>query len=143
MNEGVVSAELGLAGWPAVAEEAIIARDVLLAEAVGARLHVCHVSTAGSVDIVRWAKARGIEVTAEVTPHHLLLTDELARRGYDARFKVNPPLRRDEDVQALRAGPRRRHDRHRRHRSRAAPARSRRSARGRRPASAWSASRAR
>ncbi len=102
MHEGVVSAELGLSGWPAVAEEAIIARDVLLAEAAGARLHVCHVSTAGSVDIVRWAKARGIEVTAEVTPHHLLLTDELAR-GYDARFKVNPPLRRDEDVQALRA----------------------------------------
>ena len=102
MHEGVVSAELGLEGWPAVAEEAIIARDVLLAEAAGARLHVCHVSTAGSVDIVRWAKARGIAVTAEVTPHHLLLTDELAR-GYDARFKVNPPLRRDEDVTALRA----------------------------------------
>lgn len=102
MNEGTVSAELGLAGWPAVAEEAIIARDVLLAEAVGARLHVCHLSTAGSVDIVRWAKARGIRVTAEVTPHHLLLTEELAR-GYDARFKVNPPLRRDDDVQALRA----------------------------------------
>ncbi len=102
MHEGIVSTELGLAGWPAVAEEAIIARDVLLAEAAGARLHVCHVSTAGSVDIVRWAKARGISVTAEVTPHHLLLTDELAR-GYDARFKVNPPLRRDEDVQALRA----------------------------------------
>ncbi len=102
MHEGVVSTELGLAGWPAVAEEAIIARDVLLAETAGARLHVCHVSTAGSVDIVRWAKARGIAVTAEVTPHHLLLTDELAR-GYDARFKVNPPLRRDEDVQALRA----------------------------------------
>jgi dihydroorotase len=102
MHEGVVSAELGLAGWPAVAEEAIIARDVLLADAVGARLHVCHVSTAGSVEIVRWAKARGIRVTAEVTPHHLLLTDESAR-AYDARFKVNPPLRRDEDVQALRA----------------------------------------
>lgn len=102
MNEGALSGELGLAGWPAVAEEAIIARDVLLAEHVGARLHVCHVSTAGSVDIVRWAKARGIAVTAEVTPHHLLLTEELAR-GYDARFKVNPPLRRDEDVQALRA----------------------------------------
>ena len=101
MNEGVVSAELGLAGWPSVAEEAIIARDVLLAEAAGARLHVCHVSTAGSVDIVRWAKARGIAVTAEVTPHHLLLTDEAARR-YDARFKVNPPLRRDEDVHAVR-----------------------------------------
>jgi dihydroorotase len=101
MNEGELSGELGLAGWPAVAEEAIIARDVLLAQHVGARLHVCHVSTAGSVDIVRWAKARGIEVTAEVTPHHLLLTEELAR-SYDSRFKVNPPLRRDEDVQALR-----------------------------------------
>ena len=102
MNEGALSGELGLAGWPAVAEEAIIARDVLLAEHVGARLHICHVSTAGSVDIVRRAKARGIAVTAEVTPHHLLLTEELAR-GYDARFKVNPPLRRDEDVHALRA----------------------------------------
>lgn len=102
MNEGALSGELGLAGWPAVAEEAIIARDVLLAEHVGARLHVCHVSTAGSVDVVRWAKARGIAVTAEVTPHHLLLTEELAR-GYDARFKVNPPLRRDDDVLALRA----------------------------------------
>jgi dihydroorotase len=101
MNEGVLSGELGLAGWPAVAEEAIIARDVLLAQHVGARLHVCHVSTAGSVDVVRWAKARGIAVTAEVTPHHLLLTEELAR-SYDARYKVNPPLRRDEDVQALR-----------------------------------------
>ena len=101
MNEGAVSGELGLAGWPAVAEESIIARDVLLAQHVGARLHVCHVSTAGSVDVVRWAKARGIHVTAEVTPHHLLLTDELAR-SYDSRYKVNPPLRRDEDVQALR-----------------------------------------
>ena len=103
MNEGSVSAELGLAGWPAVAEESIIARDVLLAEHVGSRLHVCHLSTAGSVDIIRWAKARGINVTAEVTPHHLLLTDELVR-GYDARFKVNPPLRREEDVLAVRAG---------------------------------------
>lgn len=103
MNEGSVSSELGLVGWPAVAEEAIIARDVLLAHHVGARLHVCHVSTAGSVDVVRWAKARGIQVTAEVTPHHLLLTEELAR-NYDARFKVNPPLRREEDVNALRAG---------------------------------------
>jgi dihydroorotase len=102
MNEGALSGELGLAGWPAVAEEAIIARDVLLAQHVGARLHVCHVSTAGSVDVIRWAKARGIDVTAEVTPHHLLLTEQLAS-GYDARFKVNPPLRRDEDVQALRA----------------------------------------
>jgi dihydroorotase len=102
MNEGALSGELGLAGWPAVAEEAIIARDVLLAQHVGARLHICHVSTAGSVDVVRWAKARGIDVTAEATPHHLLLTEELAR-SYDSRFKVNPPLRRDEDVHALRA----------------------------------------
>ena len=103
MNEGTVSAELGLAGWPAVAEEAIIARDVLLAEHVGSRLHVCHLSTAGSVDIIRWAKKRGVNVTAEVTPHHLLLTEELVR-GYDPRFKVNPPLRRDEDVLAVREG---------------------------------------
>ena len=102
MNEGALSGALGLAGWPAVAEESIIARDVLLAEHVGSRLHVCHVSTAGSVDIIRWAKARGIDVTAEVTPHHLLLTEELVT-GYDARFKVNPPLRREEDVNALRA----------------------------------------
>lgn len=101
MNEGAVSAELGLAGWPAVAEESIIARDVLLAEAVGSRIHICHLSTAGSVEIVRWAKARGIKVTAEVTPHHLLLTDELART-YDAVYKVNPPLRTEKDVLALR-----------------------------------------
>ncbi len=103
MNEGALSSELGLTGWPAVAEESIIARDVLLAEHVGSRLHVCHVSTAGSVDVIRWAKARGINVTAEATPHHLLLTEDLVR-GYDARFKVNPPLRRREDVEALRAG---------------------------------------
>lgn len=103
MNEGTLSGQLGLAGWPAVAEEAIIARDVLLAQHVGARLHVCHLSTAGSVDVVRWAKARGIQVTAEVTPHHLLLTEQLVS-GYDSRYKVNPPLRRDEDVQAVRAG---------------------------------------
>jgi dihydroorotase len=102
MNEGALSGELGLAGWPAVAEEAIIARDVLLAHHVGARLHVCHLSTAGSVEVIRWAKGRGIAVTAEVTPHHLLLTEDLAR-SYDSRYKVNPPLRRDEDVQALRA----------------------------------------
>lgn len=101
MNEGEVSARLGLAGWPAVAEESIIARDVLLAEHVGSRLHICHLSTAGSVDVIRWAKKRGINVTAEVTPHHLLLTDERAE-SYDARFKVNPPLRRSEDVIALR-----------------------------------------
>jgi dihydroorotase len=103
LNEGAVSAELGLAGWPAVAEESIIARDILLAEHVGSRLHVCHLSTAGSVDLIRWAKKRGVAVTAEVTPHHLLLTDELAR-GYDARFKVNPPLRTQEDVLAVREG---------------------------------------
>lgn len=102
MNEGDVSARLGLAGWPAVAEESIIARDVLLAEHVGSRLHICHLSTAGSVDIIRWAKKRGINVTAEVTPHHLLLTDERAE-SYDARYKVNPPLRTNEDVMALRA----------------------------------------
>jgi dihydroorotase len=103
MNEGELSRRLGLAGWPAVAEEAIIARDVLLAEHVGSRLHVCHVSTAGSVDIVRAAKARGVDVTAEVTPHHLLLTEDLVT-GYDPVFKVNPPLRSKADVEALRAG---------------------------------------
>lgn len=103
MHEGLVSAELGLAGWPAVAEEAIIARDVLLAEHVGSRLHVLHLSTAGSVEIVRWAKGRGIDVTAEATPHHLSLTDELVR-GYDPVFKVNPPLRTAADVEAVRAG---------------------------------------
>ncbi len=101
MHEGSVSAELGLAGWPSVAEESIIARDVLLAEATGSRLHICHLSTAGSVEIIRWAKQRGIKVTAEVTPHHLLLTDELART-YDPVYKVNPPLRTDADVKALR-----------------------------------------
>lgn len=101
MHEGDVSAVLGLTGWPAVAEEAIIARDVLLAEHVGSRYHACHVSTAGSVEIIRWAKARGIAVTAEVTPHHLLLTHEQVR-SYDPVFKVNPPLRADSDVQALR-----------------------------------------
>ena len=103
MNEGIVSATLGLKGWPAVAEEAIIARDVLLAEHVGSRLHICHLTTAGGVEIVRWAKARGIDVTAEVTPHHLLLTDESAR-SYDPIFKVNPPLRTEKDVMALRHG---------------------------------------
>lgn len=101
MHEGKVSAELGLRGWPAVAEESIIARDVLLAEHVGSRLHVCHLSTAGSVEIVRLAKARGINVTAEVTPHHLLLTDELART-YSPLYKVNPPLRTQADVESVR-----------------------------------------
>lgn len=103
MHEGVVSAQVGLAGWPAVAEEAIVARDVLLAEHVGSRLHVLHVSTAGSVDLIRWAKSRGIAVTAEATPHHLMLTDELART-YDPLYKVNPPLRTAEDAEALREG---------------------------------------
>jgi dihydroorotase len=102
MHEGEVAAGLGMTGWPAVAEESIIARDVLLAEHVGARLHVCHVSTAGSVEILRWAKGRGIRVTAEVTPHHLLLTDDRAT-SYDPVFKVNPPLRTAADVAALRA----------------------------------------
>ncbi len=102
MNEGEISSKLGLKGWPAVAEEAIIARDVLLAEHVQSRLHICHVTTAGGVEIIRWAKARGISVTAEVTPHHLLLTDESAT-SYDPVFKVNPPLRTHSDVLALRA----------------------------------------
>ena len=95
MNEGKVSADLGLTGWPAVA------RDVLLAEHLNSRLHICHLSTKGSVEVVRWAKSRGVQVTAEVTPHHLILTDEKART-YDPIFKVNPPLRTEEDVLALR-----------------------------------------
>lgn len=101
MNEGELSGRLGLRGWPAVAEEAIIARDILLAEHVHSRLHVCHVSTAGSVELIRAAKARGVAVTAEVTPHHLLLTEDLVT-SYDPIYKVNPPLRRAEDVAALR-----------------------------------------
>ncbi|MFI7532241.1 dihydroorotase [Streptosporangium sp. NPDC049376] len=108
MNEGAVSGRLGLTGWPAVAEEAIIARDCLLAAHVGSRLHVCHLSTAGSVEIVRWAKSKGWDVTAEVTPHHLLLTDDLVEDSpvgsYNPIYKVNPPLRTRADVEALRAG---------------------------------------
>ena len=103
MNEGEISSRLGFKGWPAVAEEAIIARDVLLADHVQSRLHICHLTTAGGVDIIRWAKARGINVTAEVTPHHLLLTDDYAN-SYDPIFKVNPPLRTQRDVEALREG---------------------------------------
>ena len=103
MNEGIVSSKLGLTGWPAVAEEAIIARDILLAEHVGSRLHICHLTTAGGVDLVRFAKSRGINVTAEVTPHHLLLTDDLVM-NYDSVYKVNPPLRTEKDVLALRKG---------------------------------------
>jgi len=103
VNEGEMSARLGLAGWPAVAEESIIARDCLLAAHVGSSVHVCHVSTGGSVEIIRWAKSKGWRVTAEVTPHHLLLTDDLVA-GYDPVYKVNPPLRTAADVAALRAG---------------------------------------
>ena len=101
MNEGVVSSRIGLVGWPAVAEESIIARDILLADHVGSRLHICHVTTAGAVALIRWAKERGIQVTAEVTPHHLLLTDDLVE-NYDPIYKVNPPLRTEKDVWALR-----------------------------------------
>ena len=100
-HEGERAARLGLAGWPAAAEESIVARDCLLAKQTGARLHVCHVSTAGTVDVLRWAKERGTKVSAEVTPHHLLLTDERLAT-YDPVNKVNPPLRTESDVQVLR-----------------------------------------
>ena len=102
MNEGRTATRLGLRGWPRVAEDAIVARDVLLAEYTRARYHLAHASTEGSVRILREAKSRGIAVTAEVTPHHLLLTDE-AVLGYDTACKVNPPLREPSDVSALRA----------------------------------------
>ncbi|CUR59120.1 Dihydroorotase [metagenome] len=101
-HEGELSGRLGLPGWPGIAEEVIVARDVMLARHTGSRVHVAHVSTAGSVEVVRWAKAQGIDVTAEVTPHHLLLTTDLLT-GYDPTFKVNPPLRPQEDVDAVRA----------------------------------------
>jgi dihydroorotase len=101
-HEGPLSGRLGLPGWPGVAEESIVARDVMLAEHTASRLHVCHVSTAGTVEVLRWAKARGVNVTAEVTPHHLLLTCDLLE-SYDPVYKVNPPLRPAEDVAALRA----------------------------------------
>ena len=100
-HEGEVSGRLGLPGWPGIAEEVIVARDVMLARHTGSRVHVAHVSTAGSVEVLRWAKGRGIDVTAEVTPHHLLLTTDLLR-GFDPTYKVNPPLRPQEDVDALR-----------------------------------------
>ena len=100
-HEGELSGRLGLPGWPGIAEEVIVARDVMLARHTGSRVHIAHVSTAGSVEVVRWAKAQGIDVTAEVTPHHLLLTTDLVA-GYDPTFKVNPPLRPVEDVEALR-----------------------------------------
>ena len=101
-HDGELSRRLGLPGWPAVAEEVIVARDVMLARYAGSRVHVAHVSTAGSVEVIRWAKAQGIAVTAEVTPHHLMLTTDLLA-GCDPTFKVNPPLRPIEDVQMLRA----------------------------------------
>jgi dihydroorotase len=103
MHEGSVSTRLGLRGWPRVAEDVIVARDLLLAEYVGARYHVAHVSTEGAVRLLREAKSRGLAVTAEVTPHHLLLTHE-ALLGYDTACKVNPPLREPRDVEALRLG---------------------------------------
>lgn len=103
MNEGPIATELGLKGIPWVAEDAVTARDIMLAELTGAHLHVCHVSTKGSVELVRHAKARGVRVTCEATPHHFILTDE-AIRGYDTNFKMNPPLRSQEDVDAVRAG---------------------------------------
>ena len=101
-HEGEVSGRLGLPGWPGVAEESIVARDVMLARHTGSRVHIAHVSTAGTVEVIRWAKAQGIAVTAEVTPHHLALTTDLLR-DYDPVFKVNPPLRPAEDAEALRA----------------------------------------
>ncbi len=100
-HEGEISGRLGLPGWPSAAEATIVARDVSLAELTGSRVHVCHVSTAETVDVLRWAKGRGIDVTAEVTPHHLLLTtDEVT--SYDPTYKVNPPLRPSEHVEAVR-----------------------------------------
>lgn len=101
INAGTAASMTGLSPWPGVAEETIIARDILLAAETGGALHICHVSTARSVEIIRWAKAQGWPVSAEVTPHHLLLTDELAALG-DPRYKVNPPLRSATDIDALR-----------------------------------------
>jgi dihydroorotase len=100
MNEGPVSAELGLRGWPAAAEAAMAARDILLAELTGAHVHLAHVSTRQTVDLLRWAKSRGVRVTAEASPHHLSLTDDCLRT-YESRFKMNPPLRSKEDVAAV------------------------------------------
>lgn len=100
-HEGPNAAKLGLAGWPRAAEESIVARDALLARDAGARVHICHASTAGSVELVRWAKEQGIAITAEVTPHHLLL-DDTRLHTYDGRNRVNPPLREASDAVALR-----------------------------------------
>ncbi|MCV7193612.1 dihydroorotase [Mycolicibacterium brumae] len=101
-HEGPNAARLGLAGWPRAAEESIVARDALLARDAKARVHICHASTAGTVEILKWAKDQGISITAEVTPHHLLLDDGLLE-SYDGVFRVNPPLREASDVLALRA----------------------------------------
>jgi dihydroorotase len=101
MHEGLVATRLGLKGIPAAAEEIMVARDCLLAELSGGRVHLCHISSRGSVEIIRRAKERGIRVTAEVTPHHLSLTD-LACEGFDTNAKMNPPLRENADVAALR-----------------------------------------
>lgn len=103
MNEGFVATELGLKGIPWVAEDAATARDIMLAEFTGGKLHVAHVSTKGSVELVRQAKKRGVQVTCEATPHHFTLTDD-AVRGYETNAKMNPPLRSAEDVAAIRAG---------------------------------------
>ena len=100
-HEGELSGRLGLPGWPGIAEEVIVARDVMLARHTGSRVHVAHASTAGTVEVLRWAKSQGIDVTAEVTPHHLLLTTDLLA-GYDPTYKVNPPLRPQEDVDGVR-----------------------------------------
>ena len=100
VNEGEISRITGLKGWPSSAEESIILRDALLSEQTGCRLHVCHVTSKLGVELIRWAKQRGFPVTAEVTPHHLVLT-ELEAKNYDTRFKVNPPLRTQEDTDAL------------------------------------------
>jgi dihydroorotase len=104
VNEGAVSTRLGLPGWPAAAEEIMVARDIRLAELTGCRLHVAHISTAGSVELVRAAKARGVLVTCEVTPHHLFLTEDAITETYDTYLKMNPPLRTAEDGAALLAG---------------------------------------
>ena len=100
-HEGETAARLGLRGWPRVAEESIVARDAIMTRDYGGRLHICHASTEGTVELLRWAKAQGLNVTAEVTPHHLLLTDEKLET-YDGNFRVNPPLREDRDARALR-----------------------------------------
>ncbi|HEX7980763.1 MAG TPA: dihydroorotase, partial [Gemmatimonadaceae bacterium] len=102
MNEGITSARLGLRGIPAEAEEIMAIRDMLLARLTGGHIHLCHMSTRGSVDLIRWGKERGINVTAEVCPHHLSLTEE-AVEGYDTNAKMNPPLRTAADVEALQA----------------------------------------